>query len=40
MPFGTWKEVGLVVFLGFFIVLATKVGAIGAAIGARLARKR
>lgn len=39
MPFGTWKEVGLVAFLAFLIVLATKIGAIGAAIGNRLGKR-
>jgi hypothetical protein len=39
MPFGTWNEVGLVVFLAVLIVLGTKIGAIGGAIGGLLERK-
>jgi hypothetical protein len=40
MPFGTWNEVGLVVFLAVLIVLATKIGAIGSAVGGFFERKR
>jgi hypothetical protein len=39
MPFGTWNEVGLVVFLAVIIVLATKIGAVGSAVGGFFARK-
>lgn len=38
--FGTWNEIGLVVLLSVIIVLATKIGAIGSAIGGWLAKKR
>lgn len=40
MPFGTWNEIGLVVFLAIIIVLGTKIGAIGSALGGFFARKR
>jgi hypothetical protein len=40
MPFGTWSEIGLVVFLAFMVVLATKIGAIGSALGGRFAKKK
>lgn len=40
MPFGTWNEIGLVVFLAVLIVSGTKIGAIGSAIGGFFARKR
>lgn len=40
MPFGTWNEIGLVVFLATLIVLGTKIGAIGGAIGAYFEKKR
>ncbi len=33
MPFGTWNEVGLVAFLAFLIVVGTKIGTIGGALG-------
>lgn len=39
MSFGTWSEIGLVLFLAFMVVLATKIGAIGSAIGGWLAKK-
>jgi hypothetical protein len=39
MPFGTWSEIGLVIFLAFLIVVGTKIGAIGGALGEWLARK-
>lgn len=40
MPFGTWNEIALVVFLATLIVLGTKIGAIGGALGAFFAKKR
>ncbi|MEZ4310208.1 MAG: hypothetical protein R3F14_19375 [Polyangiaceae bacterium] len=39
MPFGTWNELVLVIFLSVLIVLGTKVGAIGSALGGFFARK-
>lgn len=38
-PFGTWNEIGLVIFLAALIVIGTKVSAIGNWIGARFAKK-
>ena len=40
MPFGTWSEIGLVFFLAFMVVLATKIGAVGSALGGYFAKKR
>ena len=40
MPFGTWNEVGLVAFLAFLIVVGTKIGTIGGALGSLFAKKR
>jgi Sec-independent protein translocase protein TatA len=40
MPFGTWNEIGLVIFLAVLIVGATKIGAIGSAIGGFFAEKK
>jgi hypothetical protein len=40
MPFGTWNEVGLVAFLAFLIVVGTKIGTIGGALGGLFAKKR
>lgn len=39
MYFGTWNEIVLVVFLAVLIVVATKIGAIGSAIGGLFAKK-
>lgn len=39
MAFGTWNEIGLVALLAVLIFVATKLGAIGSAIGGWLAKK-
>jgi hypothetical protein len=39
MPFGTWNEIAFAALLAAVVVVATKVGGIGAAIGAWLAKK-
>lgn len=39
MPFGTWNEIGFAALLAVVIVLATKIGSIGAAVGGWLAKK-
>lgn len=39
MAFGTWSEIGLVVFLAIMVVLATKIGAIGSTVGGWFAKK-
>jgi hypothetical protein len=40
MPFGTWNEIALVALLASLIMIGTKIGAIGGAIGGWLARKK
>ncbi len=39
MPFGTPNEIALVAVLSVIIVLGTKIGAIGSAIGRYFAKK-
>jgi hypothetical protein len=38
-PFGSWNEVAFAALLAVVVVLATKLGSIGATVGGWLARK-